>query len=125
MAGGPWFPGRPGFVECGFRAISKCRHIVHYRRVPGDPVFKRLGNHMRKAALLLAVLLAASLSTSADAAKKKAAAKPDPAIAAQANTAKLMGAAMNPGAVKAEPAKPAKKKMAKKKKGKKAAKKKM
>lgn len=42
---------------------------------------------MRKAALLLAVLLAASLSTSADAKKRRAAAKPDPAIAANKNTA--------------------------------------
>ena len=73
---------------------------------------------MRKAALLLAVLIAASLSTSADAAKKKAEAKPDPAIAAQQNTANFMRAAVSPGMVQAAPAEPAKK-AKKAKKGKK------
>jgi hypothetical protein len=71
---------------------------------------------MRKFGLLLAVLLAASLSTSADAAKRKAA-KPDPAIAAQQNTAKFIRDASNPAMAKpaavAKPAKKAKKKKSK------------
>ena len=102
-----------------FEAFPNVALLCMIARYRGIRCFKRLGNHMRKAALLLAVLLAASLSTSADAAKKKAAAKPDPAIAAQSNTANFMAAAMNPGAVKAAPAKPAKKAKKAKKKGKK------
>ena len=75
---------------------------------------------MRKAAILLAVLLAASLSTSADAAKRKPAAKPDPAIAANQNTAKFLRDAFHPlGFKSAAPAKPAKKAKKSKKKGKK------
>ena len=82
--------------------------------------FISLGNKMRTLALLFAALLVASFSTSADAAKKKAAAaKPDPAIAAQQNTANLIRDAMNPGMVKAAPAAPAKKAKKAKKKGKK------
>ena len=75
---------------------------------------------MRKVAFLFAILLAASLSTSADAAKKKAAAKPDPAIAANQNTAKFLQDAFHPlGFKSAAPAKPAKKAKKTKKKGKK------
>jgi hypothetical protein len=74
---------------------------------------------MRKVALLVAVTLAAALSvTSADAASK---AKPDPAIAAQNNTANLMHDAMNPYAASSKAAaKPAAKSTKKAKKAKKA-----
>ena len=47
---------------------------------------------MRKVAIVLAALIAASLATSsadAQGRKKAAAAKPDPAVAAQQNTARL------------------------------------
>lgn len=101
---------------CDFAAAPINHRIFQFSlscassRVPDIRWNMTLGVHMRKAVLLLAVLLAASLSTSADAAKKKAAAKPDPAMAAQQNTAKFIGAAMNPGmAQAATPAKPAKK----------------
>jgi len=70
-------------------------------------------------------LLAAAFTTTADAAKKKAAApKPDPAVAAQANSAKFIGDALTLGGPPkaAAPAKPAKKaKKAKKKAAKKKA----
>jgi hypothetical protein len=75
---------------------------------------------MRKVALLAAVVLAAAFTvTSADAASK---AKPDPAIAAQKNSANLMRDAFNPFQVASakKAAKPAakhsKKKMKKAKK---------
>ena len=63
---------------------------------------------MRKVALSLAVLLAASFATTADAAKKKAAAKSDPAMAAQQNTNRFMMDASNPYMATSKPA-PAKK----------------
>ena len=46
---------------------------------------------MRKGTILLAAIFAVGMTTAADAAKKKAApAKPDPAVAAQQNTANLV-----------------------------------
>jgi hypothetical protein len=65
---------------------------------------------MRKVALLAAVVLAAAFTvTSADAATK-AKAKPDPAIAAQENSAKLFRDGLNPYEATAKAAaKPAKK----------------
>jgi hypothetical protein len=52
---------------------------------------------MRKGTILLAALLAVGMTTTADAARKKAAAaKPDPAIEAQRNTALLVGDAFQP-----------------------------
>jgi hypothetical protein len=55
---------------------------------------------MRKFAIVLAALIAASLTTSAEAAKKKAAAKADPAVAANENTRKLFHDMWNVGAPK-------------------------
>ena len=47
---------------------------------------------MRKGPILLAAIFAVGMTTAADAAKKKAApAKPDPAVAAQQNTARSGG----------------------------------
>jgi hypothetical protein len=52
---------------------------------------------MRKGTILLAAIFAVGMTTAADAAKKKAApAKPDPAVAAQQNTANLVGDAFQP-----------------------------
>jgi hypothetical protein len=52
---------------------------------------------MRKGTILLAALLAVGMTTTADAAKKKAAAaKPDPAIQAQQNTALFVSDAFQP-----------------------------
>ena len=52
---------------------------------------------MRKGTILLAAIFAVGMTTAADAAKKKAApAKPDPAVAAQQNTANLVAAAFQP-----------------------------
>jgi hypothetical protein len=108
-----------GAVEIGCGGISNRVFFVHHGRVPGDPVdAKSLGNHMRKAALLAAVVLAAAFTTTTTNAAAK---KEDPAVAANANTAKLMQAALNPYEATAKAAaKPAGKKVAKKsKKGKK------
>jgi hypothetical protein len=70
---------------------------------------------MRKGALVLAALAAVCFSATADAAKKKAAPAADPAMAAQDNTAKFMGAAAAPWAAK-DAAMPAPKKAMKKSK---------
>jgi hypothetical protein len=52
---------------------------------------------MRKGTIILAALFAVAMTGTADAAKKKKAApKPDPAVAAQQNTANLVGDAFNP-----------------------------
>jgi hypothetical protein len=52
---------------------------------------------MRKGTILLAAIFAIGMTTTADAAKKKkAAAKPDPAVAANQNTANLVGDAFQP-----------------------------
>ena len=53
---------------------------------------------MRKGIIVLAAVFAVGLATSAEAAKKKAApaAKPDPAVAANQNTAKFISAAFQP-----------------------------
>ena len=52
---------------------------------------------MRTGTILLAALFAVGMTTAADAAKKKAApAKPDPAVAANQNTANLVGDAFQP-----------------------------
>lgn len=71
---------------------------------------------MRKGTILLATILAVGVATSADAAKKKAPA-PDPAIAAQENSLKFIGASVHPWTIThAAPAQPkARKAKAKKK----------
>jgi hypothetical protein len=52
---------------------------------------------MRIGTILLAAIFAVATTTAADAAKKKAApAKPDPAVAAQQNTANLVSDAFQP-----------------------------
>ena len=52
---------------------------------------------MRMGTILLAAIFAVAITTAADAAKKKAApAKPDPAVAAQQNTANLVSDAFQP-----------------------------
>jgi hypothetical protein len=52
---------------------------------------------MRMGTILLAAIFAVAMTTAADAAKKKAApAKPDPAVAAQQNTANLVSDAFQP-----------------------------
>jgi hypothetical protein len=93
--------------------------FVHHAGVPGDPVdTKSLGNHMRKAALLAAVVMAATFTiTTSNAASKKE----DPAVAYSKNTENFMKAATNPYEATAKPAKAGKHH----KKGKKAKKKKM
>ena len=73
---------------------------------------KAWGILMRKAALFAAIVIAATFSTTTVNAQGKGK-KPDPAIAAQTNTAKLMAAAVNPGAPQAA-AKTKGKKVAKK-----------
>lgn len=61
---------------------------------------------MRKGTILLAAIFAVGITTTADAAKKKAAApKPDPAVAAQQNTANLVGDAFQPWKPRREMAK--------------------
>jgi hypothetical protein len=100
-------------VKIDIQGISKPPGFVHYSRDTGGIRWLiSSGKHMRKAVLLLAVLFAASLSTAADAAKKKAEApKPDPAMAAQENTARFMAAAFGHAAPPAAaPAKKGKKK---------------
>jgi hypothetical protein len=75
---------------------------------------------MRKVTILLAVLFAVAATSSAEAARKKKAAaapKPDPAVAAQQNSAKFMQDAWRPWTTTfAAPAKPAAKAKGKKKK---------
>ncbi len=53
---------------------------------------------MRMGTILLAAIFAVAMTTAADAAKKKKAvpAKPDPAVAAQQNTANLVSDAFQP-----------------------------
>jgi hypothetical protein len=52
---------------------------------------------MRKGTVLLAAIFAVGIATGAEAAKKKAApAKPDPAVAANQNTAAFVSAAFQP-----------------------------
>jgi hypothetical protein len=52
---------------------------------------------MRKGTIVIAALLAVGMTGTADAAKKKAApAKPDPAVAAQQNSANFIGDAFQP-----------------------------
>lgn len=71
--------------------------LVQYRAVPEHPVGKTVGERMRKGTIVIAALLAVGMTGTADAAKKKAApAKPDPAVAAQQNTANLVGDAFQP-----------------------------
>jgi len=62
---------------------------------------------MRKGTILLAALFAVAMTGTADAAKKKAAPakKADPAVAAQQNTANLVGDAFNPWKPRREVAK--------------------
>jgi hypothetical protein len=71
--------GASGIFEQAFSCIM--------RRFRASPVRQNLENHMRKGALLLALVFAVSASTAALAAKKKMA-KPaaDPAVAAQNNS---------------------------------------
>jgi hypothetical protein len=56
----------------------------------GTPGGTGLENHMRKGALLLALVLAVGVTTTASAAKKKPRAAVDPAVAAQQDTARLL-----------------------------------
>jgi hypothetical protein len=101
-------------VNRGPLGISKHGRFVHHRGIPGIPVdHKSLGIHMRKVALLAAVVLAAAFSTKADVAlAQSGAANPN------ANTEKLLRDAMNPGAV-AQPSAPKKAMKAKRSKKKK------
>ena len=68
------------------------------RRYRENPVKQILENHMRKGALLLALVFAVSATTAASAAKKMAKPTPDPAIAAQQNSAAFFQDALHPWA---------------------------
>jgi hypothetical protein len=88
-------------VQALFRLVSwvipKCDRFVHHRPIPEKPVdINGLGIHMRKAALLAAVVMAAAFSFTSNAAIAQTDQNP--------NTTKLMRDAMNPYEATAKPA---------------------
>ena len=84
---------------------------MHDAPARGTPVRYILENHMRKGALLLALVFAVAATSSASAAKKQKAAA-DPAVQAQRDTAAFLTDAFHPWA----PTTPAPKARAAKKK---------